>query len=43
MNKRLRVINPKDERFKISSQYFDFLKERTKSKNRKKLKFSYKK
>ena len=43
MNQRLRVINPKDERFKISSQYFDFLKDRTKSKNRKKLKFSYKK
>ena len=43
MNQRLRVINPKDNRLKISSQYFNFLKERTRAKDRKKLKFSYKK
>ena len=42
MNQRLRVIDPKDNRFKISNQYFNFLKERTKAKDRKKLKFSYK-
>tara|TARA_R100001086_G_scaffold202426_1_gene118574 strand:+ start:243 stop:575 length:333 start_codon:yes stop_codon:yes gene_type:complete len=40
---RLRVINNKDKRYKLSLKYFNFLKERTKIKNekdRKKLKFN---
>ena len=44
MNQRLRVINPKDKRFIISSNYFNFLKERTKEKNdknRKKMIFRF--
>ena len=38
---RLRVINPKDERTKVATRYFGFLKERTKKnkKDRKKFKF----
>ena len=42
MTQRLRVIEPKDKRLKISKKYFEFLKSRTKIKNdkdRKKLKF----
>jgi len=42
MTQRLRVINPKDNRYKLSKRYFDFLKERTKQKTfqlRKKLIF----
>ena len=39
MTQRLRVINPKDNRFKISKKYFEFLKQRTKSKDRKKMTF----
>ena len=42
MTQRLRVIDPKDKRLKISKKYFEFLKSRTKIKNdkdRKKLKF----
>ena len=40
---RLRVINNKDNRFKLSKKYFEFLKDRTKikeEKERKKLKFN---
>ena len=40
---RLRVINDKDKRYKLSKKYFEFLKQRTKIKNdkdRKKLKFN---
>lgn len=43
MTQRLRVINDKDPRYKLSKKYFEFLKQRTKIKNsldRKKLKFS---
>ena len=43
MTQRLRVIDPKDKRLKISKKYFEFLKSRTKIKNdkdRKKLKFN---
>jgi hypothetical protein len=39
---RLRVINDKDNRYKLSNRYFEFLKNRTKIKNekdRKKLSF----
>ena len=38
---RLRVINPKDERTKVATRYFGFLKERTKKKevDRKKMIF----
>jgi hypothetical protein len=39
---RLRVINDKDNRYKLSKRYFEFLKNRTKIKNekdRKKLSF----
>ena len=39
---RLRVINDKDKRFKLSKKYFEFLKNRTKlkeEKDRKKLIF----
>tara|TARA_R100000353_G_scaffold173027_1_gene138921 strand:- start:1961 stop:2293 length:333 start_codon:yes stop_codon:yes gene_type:complete len=42
MTQRLRVIDPKDKRLKISKQFFEFLKSRTKikdDKDRKKLKF----
>jgi|TARA_A100000171_G_C2049540_1_gene104464 hypothetical protein len=42
MTQRLRVINNKDNRYKLSLKYFNFLKERTKIKNekdRKKLSF----
>jgi hypothetical protein len=39
MTQRLRVINDKDKRFLLSKKYFDFLKERTKSKDRKKMIF----
>ena len=41
---RLRVINNKDNRFKLSKKYFEFLKNRTKlkeEKDRKKLIFKY--
>tara|TARA_R100000773_G_scaffold24369_1_gene21451 strand:+ start:298 stop:630 length:333 start_codon:yes stop_codon:yes gene_type:complete len=40
---RLRVINDKDNRYKLSKRYFEFLKDRTKikeEKERKKLKFN---
>ena len=40
---RLRVINDKDNRYKLSKRYFEFLKKRTKikeEKERKKLKFN---
>jgi len=41
MTQRLRVINDKDKRFKLSKKYFEFLKKRTKlnEKDRKKLLF----
>ena len=39
MTQRLRVINDKDKRFLLSQKYFNFLKERTKSKDRKKMSF----
>jgi len=41
MTQRLRVIDPKDNRHKLSKRYFDFLKERTKKKedDRKKMIF----
>ena len=39
MTQRLRVINPKDKRTILSRRYFEFLKKRTKIKDRKKLKF----
>ena len=45
MTQRLRVINPNDNRFKLSNKYFDFLKMRTREKNedkRKKLIFNLK-
>ena len=45
MTQRLRVIDPTDNRFKLSDKYFDFLKMRTREKNedkRKKLIFSLK-
>jgi hypothetical protein len=38
MTQRLRVINDKDNRFKLSNKYFNFLKERTKIKDEKKRK-----
>ena len=44
MTQRLKVINPNDERYKLSSKYFEFLKNRTKEKNeekRKKLVFNF--
>lgn len=44
MTQRLRVINPKDKRYDISSKYFEFLKQRTKEKDenkRKKMSFNY--
>ena len=40
---RLRIINDKDNRYKLSKRYFEFLKKRTKlkeDKERKKLKFN---
>ena len=42
MTQRLRVINPNDNRYKLSNKYFNFLKKRTREKNedkRKKLVF----
>ena len=39
MTQRLRVINDKDKRYNLSKKYFDFLKQRTKSKDRKKMVF----
>jgi hypothetical protein len=41
MTQRLRVINSKDERYKLSKKYFEFLKKRTKlnEKDRKNLLF----
>lgn len=39
MTQRLRVINDKDKRYLLSQRYFDFLKKRTKSKDRKKMIF----
>jgi len=41
MTQRLRVINDKDKRFKLSKKYFEFLKKRTKlnENDRKKLLF----
>ena len=44
MTQRLRVIDKNDNRFKLSNRYFNFLKERTKEKNkdnRKKLVFKF--
>lgn len=44
MTQRLRVINPKDPRTKMSIKYFEFLKNRTKKKTlkeRKDLKFDF--
>tara|TARA_Y100000004_G_C8905290_1_gene408382 strand:- start:623 stop:955 length:333 start_codon:yes stop_codon:yes gene_type:complete len=38
MTQRLKVIDPKDERYKLSNKYFDFLKQRTKEKDEKKRK-----
>ena len=38
MTQRLRVINEKDARFKLSKKYFEFLKKRTKEKDDKKRK-----
>ena len=38
MTQRLKVINPNDERYKLSSKYFEFLKNRTKEKNEEKRK-----
>jgi len=43
MTQRLKVINDNDKRYKLSLKYFDFLKERTKTKGekeRKQLKFN---
>jgi len=45
MTQRLRVIDPNDNRFKLSNKYFDFLKMRTREKSedkRKKLIFNLK-
>ena len=39
MTQRLRVINPTDPRTILSKKYFEFLKNRTKSNNRKSLVF----
>ena len=39
MTQRLRVINPIDPRTNLSRRYFEFLKKRTKSKDRKKMVF----
>tara|TARA_R100000654_G_scaffold24441_2_gene47322 strand:- start:10915 stop:11229 length:315 start_codon:yes stop_codon:yes gene_type:complete len=39
MTQRLRVLNDKDKRYILSKRYFDFLKQRTKSKDRKKMIF----
>lgn len=39
MTQRLRVINDKDKRYLLSEKYFNFLKERTKRKDRKKMIF----
>ena len=39
MTQRLRVIDDKDKRYLLSKRYFDFLKQRTKSKDRKKMIF----
>lgn len=44
MTQRLRVINPNDNRFKLSNRYFQFLKMRTREKSeekRKKMKFDF--
>jgi hypothetical protein len=38
MTQRLRVINEKDARYKLSKKYFEFLKKRTKEKDDKKRK-----
>jgi len=35
LNQRLRVIDSKSDRYKLSNRYFNFLKERTKIKNEK--------
>ena len=40
MTQRLRVINPNDSRTKLSKKYFEFLKKRTKEKDRKKMTFN---
>ena len=40
MTQRLRVINPNDPRTKLSKRYFEFLKKRTKEKDRKKMTFN---
>ena len=43
MTQRLRVINEKDARYKLSKKYFEFLKKRTQEKDekkRKKMKFN---
>ena len=40
MTQRLRVINDKDKRYILSKKYFEFIKERTKSKDRKKMVFN---
>lgn len=39
MTQRLRVINKNDARYKLSKKYFEFLKQRTKSNDRKGLIF----
>ena len=39
MTQRLRVIDDKDARYKLSKRYFEFLKQRTKQKDRKNFKF----
>ena len=44
MTQRLKVLNDKDKRYLLSKKYFDFLKQRTKlkdKKDRKALKFSF--
>jgi hypothetical protein len=35
LNQRLKVIDPKSNRYKLSNRYFEFLKKRTKLKNEK--------
>ena len=42
MTQRLRVINDKDKRYKLSLRYFSFLKERTKKKEEERKKLSFK-
>lgn len=38
MTQRLKVINPNNDRYKLSNKYFEFLKNRTKEKNEEKRK-----